>query len=303
MSGMMTDDLASAMRNMDVLKFLSPGDIHDLIPYLYRTSFKAGQHIYYENDPGGSLYFILSGEVAIELSGRQIRKYGPQKSFGEVAFIDESIRTGSARALTDVDLVVLHGDDLYDPQKVSPVIAMGLQRALAAKVVGYLRSTLMTTTRYLLMQGEGERLEFKSTLRMNLHTGKFDKEIEHAVLKTMTAFLNTEGGTLLVGVDDKGTILGLEADQFPNADRMMLHFTRLVGDRISTNHMSFISCYPDSVDQKELFRIDVSPADIPAYLEHNGEERFYIRTGPGTTYLKTSEVYDYLRKRFYRITP
>ena len=273
MSGMMTDDLAATMKNMDVLKFLSPGDIHGLIPFLYQSSFKAGRHIYYENDPGGSLYFILSGEVAIELSGRQIRKYGPGESFGEVAFIDESIRTGSARALTDVDLVVLHGDDLYDPQKVSPVIAMGLQRALAAKVVGYLRSTLMTTTRYLLMQGEGERLEFKSTLRMNLHTGKFDKEIEHAVLKTMAAFLNTEGGTLLVG------------------------------DRISTNHMSFISCYPDSVDQKELFRIDVSPADIPAYLEHNGEERFYIRTGPGTTYLKTSEVYDYLRKRFYRITP
>jgi hypothetical protein len=78
---------------------------------------------------------------------------------------------------------------------------------------------------------------------------------------------------------------------------------QLVSDRISINHMSFISCYPDSVDQRELLRIDVSPADTPAFLEHNGEERFYIRTGPGTAFLKTSELYDYLRKRFYRITP
>ena len=299
----MTHDLAGSIQKMDVLKYLSPEDMLALIPLLYRAAFPSGHHIYYENDPGGSLYFILKGEVAIELSGRQIRKYGPDESFGEVAFIDESIRTGSARALTDVDLAILHGSDLYDPLIVSPVIAMNLQRALAAKVVGYLRSTLMTTTRYLLMQGEGDRLEFKSTLRMNLHTGKFDKEIEHAVLKTLAAFLNTEGGTLLVGVDDKATVLGLDADQFPNTDRMMLHLTKLVSDRISMNHMSFISCYPDSVDQKELLRIDVSPADTPAYLEHSGEERFYIRTGPGTAFLKTSELYDYLRKRFYRVIP
>lgn len=291
------------MKKMDVLKYLSGEDIQELIPFVVQAAYKAGQHLYYENDPGGSLYFILKGQVAIELSGRQIRKYGPDESFGEVAFIDESIRTGSARALTDVELVILHGSDLYDPMKVSPVIAMNLQRALAAKVVGYLRSTLMTTTRYLLLQGEGDRLEFKSTLRMNLYTGKTDKEIEHAVLKTLAAFLNTEGGTLLVGVDDKGTILGLDADQFPNIDRMMLHLTKLVSDRISMNHMSFISCYPDNVDQKELLRIDVSPADTPAYLEHNGEERLYIRTGPSTIHLRTRELYDYLRKRFYRITP
>ncbi|MBP6979013.1 MAG: putative DNA binding domain-containing protein [Bacteroidales bacterium] len=297
----MTKDITGSMKEMDVLKHQSAKDIAVLIPLLQRAAYRAGQYIYFENDPGGSLYFILEGEVAIELSGRQIRKYGPGESFGEVAFIDESIRTGSARAVTDVELAILHGSDLYDPAKVNPFIAMNLQRSLAAKVVAYLRSTLMTTTRYLLMQGEGERLEFKSTLRMNLHTGKFDKEIEHAVLKTLAAFLNTEGGTLLVGVDDRGQIVGLEADQFPNHDRMLLHLTKLVSDRISMNHMSFISCYPDSVDQKELLRIDVSPADIPAYLEHNGEERFYIRTGPSTIHLRISELYDYLRKRFYRV--
>jgi CRP-like cAMP-binding protein len=297
----MTINQASSMKKMDVLRFLTEEDIRDLIPYLHPEQFQSHQYMYYENDPGGSLYFILDGEVAMELSGRQIRKYGPFESFGEVAFIDESIRTGSARALTDVELLILQGSDLYDPSKINPATAMKLQRALAAKVVGYLRSTMMTTTRFLLRQGEGERLEFKSTLRMNLHTSKFDKEIEHAVLKTLAAFLNTEGGTLLVGVDDKATVLGLAPDQFTNIDRMMLHLTRLVSDRISMNHMSFISCYPDSVDQKELLRIDVSPADVPAYLEHNGEERFYIRTGPSTIHLRTSELYDYLRKRFYRI--
>lgn len=56
----------------------------------------------------------------------------------------------------------------------------------------------------LIHRGESERLEFKSTLRWNLHTDSKDKRIEHAVLKTIAAFLNTQGGTLLIGVEDDG---------------------------------------------------------------------------------------------------
>ena len=52
----------------------------------------------------------------------------------------------------------------------------------------------------LIKTGESEAVEFKSTLRTNLHTKKFDKKMEHAVMKSITSFLNTDGGTLLVGV-------------------------------------------------------------------------------------------------------
>ena len=124
------------------------------------------------------------------------------------------------------------------------------------------------------------------------------KEIEHAALKTVAAFLNTDGGTLLIGVNDQGEILGLENDKFPNDDKILLHFTKMVNDRISMQHMSFVDCYVDMIDSIKVLRIDIKPANTPAYLEDNNEEKFYIRTGPSTSSLRVSEHYDYVRTRF-----
>ena len=39
-----------------------------------------------------------------------------------------------------------------------------------------------------------------------------NKKLEEVILKTVAAFANSQGGTLLIGVDDEGTILGLEQD-------------------------------------------------------------------------------------------
>src|SRR5438105_9632083 len=72
----------------------------------------------------------------------------------------------------------------------------------------------------LVSRGETSDVEFKSTLRMNLHTGEFDQRIEHETLKTIGGFLNRSGGTLVLGVSDDGQPIGIEADRFPNEDKM-----------------------------------------------------------------------------------
>ena len=74
--------------------------------------------------------------------------------------------------------------------------------------------------RAVIDQGESDVVEFKSTLRMNLHTRAADKRMEQAVLKTVAGFLNTNGGTLIVGVSDAGTPIGIDADKFPNEDKI-----------------------------------------------------------------------------------
>lgn len=57
----------------------------------------------------------------------------------------------------------------------------------------------------LIVGGESDTVEFKSTLRVNLHTKKLDKEMELEALKTVAAFLNSRaGGTLIIGVADDG---------------------------------------------------------------------------------------------------
>ena len=87
----------------------------------------------------------------------------------------------------------------------------------------------------------GEKYEKKSTLCVNLKyvdpkTGKLspkveykDKEnpIEKSAMKTISAFGNTKGGTLVIGVADDNSIVGIDADfelkQFPNQDKWELH--------------------------------------------------------------------------------
>ena len=56
----------------------------------------------------------------------------------------------------------------------------------------------------LIATGESDDVEFKSTLRTNLHTGQIDDKMQSAVLKSIAGFLNAKGGTLLIGVADDG---------------------------------------------------------------------------------------------------
>ena len=60
--------------------------------------------------------------------------------------------------------------------------------------------------------GESDRLEFKSSARWNLRTDKRDEAMEEVVAKTVAAFMNSAGGTLLLGVDDGGNLIGLGPD-------------------------------------------------------------------------------------------
>ncbi len=64
----------------------------------------------------------------------------------------------------------------------------------------------------LIAKGEGQNLEFKETLEADTRTGEKNTGVRHSTLKTIAAFLNTDGGALLIGISDSGEIKGLEKD-------------------------------------------------------------------------------------------
>lgn len=155
-------------------------------------------------------------------------------------------------------------------------------------------------TKELILKGEGQTTEFKSTLRVNLHTMKPDKEIEFAVLKTIAGFLNSEGGTLLIGVNDQGEIIGLKNDNFSSRDKMMLHLTHLIKSHIGVHFHHFIRYSVEKQKNREIFRVDCRKADLPAYLKHDKSKSMYIRTGASTAELPANEIHDYIRSRFHK---
>jgi predicted HTH transcriptional regulator len=149
-----------------------------------------------------------------------------------------------------------------------------------------------------IKKGESSKQEFKSTLRINLHTNEIDKKIEHATLKTLVAFFNTEGGILYIGVDDKKEIIGIAKDKFENDDKFLLHFSNLFKQKIGKKHIKLIDYEIFEVDNKNILRIECSPSKKPIFLKEGKEENFFIRVGPETSELKASELIDYVKKRF-----
>src|SRR6185503_20067734 len=97
-------------------------------------------------------------------------------------------------------------------------------------------------------RGESEAVEFKSTLRTNLHTGNKDPRMELSVRKTLAGFLNTNGGMLVIGISDDGTPVGIQSDDFDNEDKMSLHLVNIMRTRMGVHAMTSTHAHFDDHD-------------------------------------------------------
>ncbi|CAB1059898.1 hypothetical protein D1BOALGB6SA_4663 [Olavius sp. associated proteobacterium Delta 1] len=153
----------------------------------------------------------------------------------------------------------------------------------------------------LIHSGESDRVEFKSTLRWNLKTDRAEKVIENSWLKSIVAFLNTDGGVLLIGVADAGDILGTVADRFDNDDKYLLHVNNRIRENIGLEFVSFISFQLVPVEGQKVLLVQCQPSPSPVFLKIGKDEDFYVRVGPGNRRLSTSEVLTYVTNRKAKI--
>jgi hypothetical protein len=152
-----------------------------------------------------------------------------------------------------------------------------------------------------IRHGETATLEFKSSLRWNIHKAGFDKEIENSVLKTIVAFCNTSGGELLIGVADDGTILGIEHDDFSNADKFQLHLRNLLVDRISPNLVELVEYRMVTLEGKAICHVSCKQsrrAGVWLKPDKSPQEHFFVRFGPTSTELPPSEAVEYILSHF-----
>ena len=150
----------------------------------------------------------------------------------------------------------------------------------------------------VISSGESDAVEFKATLRTNLHSDKPDKRMELSVLKTLAGFLNTNGGTLIVGVSDDGTPVGIEVDKFPNEDKMNLHLVNIINSRMGPQSMIAMHTHFQDYKNSRVLVVNCVQSQSPVFVKDGDVERFYIRTGPATTELQGSQMQDYIRRRF-----
>ena len=149
----------------------------------------------------------------------------------------------------------------------------------------------------IISEGENNRTEFKSTLRWSLTEKKVDHGVEIAWLKTVAAFLNSDGGRLVVGVDDRGIALGIETDSFENEDKYLLHVNNRLQQHIGMEQAANVRFGLFPVGTQKVLLIECSAASKPVFLTDAGQESFYVRVGPGTRKLTMSEMLTYVVER------
>jgi len=146
----------------------------------------------------------------------------------------------------------------------------------------------------LITKGEDGSVEFKSTLRTNLHTGQPDEKMHLAALKTLAGFLNAQGGRLIVGVSDTGDALGLAADNFASEDKMALHLVNLIRDRIGDVFLPYIHPHFEDQDGCRILVVRCEKGPKPAFVKDGAAQRFYVRGGNSTAELSGNSITDYV---------
>ena len=158
--------------------------------------------------------------------------------------------------------------------------------------------------RTLIESGESAVLEFKSTARLNLHTGKQDQAIAWAVVRSIAAFMNANGGTLLVGVDDDGRPVGVERD-YPfvkggDRDGWELSLTTAVKNALGPVAATDLVVGFSTLDERTIARIDVRPGAEAVFASRKGDQRefFFVRLNNSTEELSGPDLLSYQKKHW-----
>ena len=150
-----------------------------------------------------------------------------------------------------------------------------------------------------ISQGENNFVEFKSSLRWDHKEKQVNKTLEHVVIKAISGFLNTKGGTLFIGIDDDGNILGIENDystfrKKQDRDGFLLRFDQIVNDYLGKEFNQYISSKVETIEGEDICIVEVSESAIPVFVQNNGKEEFYIRASASTQPMGMKEAHEYI---------
>ena len=239
------------------------------------------------------LYHPIMAELVRCTSDEDLREWVNTGGEAEVA----------ASNLLRLGLLGRADDGVYRREGV--LVALQSLRGGEVEVLERLKSRRLDVERLgaLRAQPEGQQLEFKSTSKCNLHTNKRDGAIESAVVKTVAGFLNTQGGILLIGVDDSGKIRGISEDLALCRNNMDQYERWLCGDLLSerlgsaviANHVTFNSVH---VEGHDVVEVAVLPSTSVVWdAASDGREALYVRNGNETRELLGRQIAEFLQKR------
>ena len=115
---------------------------------------------------------------------------------------------------------------------------------------------------------------------MENKTTEFKREYVDDIKITVVAFANSDGGTLYIGINDDGSVCGVQ-----NVDDTMLRVTNAVRDAVRPDITMFVECRNEVMEGKPIVSVTVQRGTArPYYLHGKGirPEGVYVRQGAST---------------------
>lgn len=150
-----------------------------------------------------------------------------------------------------------------------------------------------------LQSGETKHVEFKQTLSWDINTKTKEKRIEESALKAICGFLNADGGTLLIGVNDDGQATGIDFEikkLHKSDDKMMLHFKNLIKDRLGADVLSLVEREIVNYGHTKVLVVLCERSQKEVWMD---KKDFYVRSHPSTDRLEGPELLQYCKRRFF----
>jgi len=151
----------------------------------------------------------------------------------------------------------------------------------------------------IIKEGENDKVEFKSSLRWDWNNNSLNKSLEIVINKAISAFMNSNGGILLIGVSDDEKILGIEKD-YPtlrkqDGDGFIQFLVQVMHNRLGKEFSQYISANIRNVDGKDICIINVKQSQNPVFVKYDNKEEFYIRASATSQPLNVREAMEYMQ--------
>ncbi len=156
----------------------------------------------------------------------------------------------------------------------------------------------MNEIQKIVKDGESNMVEFKSSSRWDYNNNLKNREMENVIAETIVAFLNSQGGKLIIGVDDEGLPIGLKSDygtlKNKNRDGYERFLFKLISNNMGKGHCKDINVRFYEIEEKDVCVVDINPSPCPVYIDG----KLFVRTGNQKQQLNTREAVDYIKERW-----
>ena len=264
---------------------------HHIFPQslLYQNGFDSSNHVHIQFVNAIANRAFLTSETNIEISNRLPEEYLPE--------VEEKYPGALEKQLIPPDRNLWKLENYLEFLSARrQLISEKLDEYLDA-LVSEEEDSSSLPVKSVIALGEGPNVEFKSTLQWDIYQEKKNVDLRHEVLKTIVAFMNSDAGTLLIGVEDSGEIFGLEKDLSftrDSEDLFLNMLSSLIIDQIGVEFVNLVEARIEIVDDKKVCVVNVSKSSSAAFLSGSRGSEFFVRVFNTTRQLDSEETMHYL---------